>query len=108
LISPQAIAIDPTAQFIYVINNIQSNLISGFTINATTGALTLIGAFPTGGGPQAVAVDPSGRFVYVAYSGDPDAITRYSINTTTGELEQPSTLVEGLVNGPVSIAITGF
>ena len=108
--NPQAIAIDPTARFVYVTNgDFQSNLILGFTIDATTGALTSIGAFPTGGAPQAVTVDPSGRFAYVVYTGPSlsGTIARYTINAggTLTEVLPPVSVPNTV---PVSIAITGF
>jgi DNA-binding beta-propeller fold protein YncE len=36
---PASVAVDPTGKFVYVANNLSSN-VSGYTINPTTGALT--------------------------------------------------------------------
>jgi 6-phosphogluconolactonase (cycloisomerase 2 family) len=86
-ITPQAIAIDPTARFVYVVNR-DSNSVSGFTIVPETGALISIGAsFPTGLSPQAIAIDPTGRFAYVT-NGDPmlGGVSGFTIDAGTGEL----------------------
>ena len=66
-IATLAIAVSLTnpllAQFAYVANQNSSN-VSGYTINATTGALTAIAGspFPAGALPGSVAVDPTGKF----------------------------------------------
>ena len=50
-------------QFTYVANQF-SNDVSGYTINATTGALVPIAGSPfaAGAAPLSVVVDPTGRF----------------------------------------------
>jgi 6-phosphogluconolactonase len=87
------------AKFVYVAGDIPSGselgnvplfngLVSGFDINATTGALTNIAGSPwaSGLGPdERVAVTPSGQFLYVT-DADNDAISGYSIDATTGAL----------------------
>jgi DNA-binding beta-propeller fold protein YncE len=85
---PTSVAVDPTGKFAYV----SFGNISGYTINATTGALTPIpgSPFPAGGGPASqgigqVAVDPTGRFAYVANESD-KGVWGYTINATTGAL----------------------
>ena len=109
--APVAVVTEPSGQFLYVANSGDDTL-SGYTINATSGALIPIDGFSveTGGTPRAVAVDPSGRFAYVTYFDveAAGAIDIYTINATTGALEEPSTFEDDFVNGPVSIAITGF
>jgi 6-phosphogluconolactonase len=74
------------AQFAYVANA-TSNNVSGYTINATTGALTAIAGspFPAGSFPFSVAVDPTGKFAYVANSSS-NNVSGYTINATTGAL----------------------
>src|SRR6202023_734079 len=65
----------------------KDNTVSGYTINPTTGALTLIAASPFAAGntPVFVAVDPSGKFAYVANNGD-NTVSGYTINLTTEAL----------------------
>jgi 6-phosphogluconolactonase (cycloisomerase 2 family) len=88
----------PTARFLYVPNT-SANTVSGFSINASTGALTPIPGSPfanAGAGPLTIAVHPSGSFLYVGgttttptFGG---SLSGYTINSNTGEL----TLIPGL------------
>jgi len=84
-VNPYGVAIDPTGQYLYV-SNAGSGTVSGFTVNATTGALTSIGAAVTTGGGVSLArtglaIDPSSQYLYVA-NGD-NAITGSSISVFT-------------------------
>jgi 6-phosphogluconolactonase (cycloisomerase 2 family) len=64
-VSPSAITVDPTGQFVYVTNG--GGNISAYSINTTTGALTSLGATVTAGvNPQSIAIDASGKYAYVA------------------------------------------
>src|SRR6266542_149370 len=73
-------------QFAYVANQ-NSNDVSGYTINATTGALTpILGSpFPAETQPQSVRVGPTGRFAYVPNIVS-NNVSGYRINPTTGFL----------------------
>jgi len=60
-----------TKYYAYVATRVVADgSIYGFSINATTGALTAItgSPFPTGAqlSPSSMAIDPAGRFAYVA------------------------------------------
>ncbi|MCX6622882.1 MAG: beta-propeller fold lactonase family protein, partial [Acidobacteria bacterium] len=70
---------DPAGKFLYVAN--QANSIVGYTINASTGALTRMTGtpYPAPGGPVALTVDPSGRFLYTSnrFGG---SVSAYSID----------------------------
>lgn len=72
-------------RFVYVANN--SNDVSAFTINPTTGALTTVAGSPfaAGTGPTAIAVDPGGKFAY-AVNGVDGTVSAYTINAGTGAL----------------------
>ena len=83
--------------------NIGSNNVSTFSINATTGALTSLGApVATGTFPSSVAVDPFGKFVYVANYGS-NTISAYTINARTGALTAGAAVAAG--THPNSIAV---
>lgn len=59
-------AIDPSGRFLYAVNR-QTNAITGFAIDAASGALTRLptAPFPTGGSlPQHLAITKSGTFLY--------------------------------------------
>jgi 6-phosphogluconolactonase (cycloisomerase 2 family) len=67
------------------VSNNASGDVAAYTINATTGALTRIGAFAAGASPYRVTADPSGQFAYVANRGGND-ISAYSIDPASGAL----------------------
>ena len=81
----QVSCVTPPPRFAYVAN--QSNSVSAFTINATTGALTPVAGSPfaAGASPNCVTVDPTGKFAYVP-NFNSNNISVYTINTTTGAL----------------------
>jgi hypothetical protein len=72
-------------QFAYVAN-FNSNNVSAYTIDPSTGALTAIAGSPftAGSFPRSVAVDPSGKFAYVLNEGG--NVSGYTINPSTGAL----------------------
>jgi len=85
-----------TPKFAYVVNFSDGN-VSGYAINATTGALTPIPGSPFGAdlAPVSIAADPRSKFAYVAACGSFCAgggenyggILGYTINATTGALK---------------------
>jgi 6-phosphogluconolactonase len=79
-------AVPLRAQFAYVAN-FNSNNVSGYAIDPSTGALTAIAGSPFAAGsfPRWVAVDPSGKFVYVVNEGDKN-VSGYTIDPSTGAL----------------------
>ncbi len=92
--NPYSISIDPSSQYAYVANA-NSNNISAFAINASTGALVPVvcgsgngcsgSNFASGNFPTFVTVAPSGKFVYVVNNGS-DTLSAYAINAGTGAL----------------------
>ncbi len=68
--APLSIAFDPTSAYAYVLNSADDS-VTQFTVNASTGGLTMNGPdVPTGLEPACVAVDPSGTFAFVTnYDG---------------------------------------
>src|SRR5216684_2794795 len=111
--SAQSVAVDPSGRFAYVASADNdfgfSSLVSMFTINATTGALTSIGTIDAGILPASVAVDPSGRFAYVANAehfggiGGTGNVSMYTIDVTTGALTSIGTIAAG--SNPPSVAV---
>jgi len=100
-----SVTVDPSGKFAYVANAGVLDIcgranVSMYTINATTGALTSIGAIDavnSCSSPWSVAVDPSGRFAYVANEGGfaPTTVSMYTINPTTGALTSIGTIAAG-------------
>jgi 6-phosphogluconolactonase len=104
--APFAIAVDPTGRFAYVANQ-SGNSVAAFNINATTGALSIIGTtnVTAGNSPVAIAVDATGRFVFVANEND-NAVQTYSIDFTSVALTNVSTTVAVPGTAPRAIALT--
>src|SRR6516165_6272500 len=94
-----------TPKFAYVAN-IGSTDVSGYTINATTGALTPIPGSPFAAGlhPRSVAVHPTGKFAYVANRNGKD-VSGYMINASTGVLAPVPGSPFGARFGPSSVAV---
>lgn len=79
-------------RFLYVAN-LDSNDVSGYTIDARNGQLTAIAGspFPADRSPVFVSADRNGRTLYVANKGSPTTTPRlstYSIDPPTGALAQ--------------------
>ncbi len=81
---PFAITVDPGEKFVYVAN-LADNTVSVLSINSTTGALTVVGAYVTGTRPTSVTV--LGQYLYVANQGSTN-ISVFSVDATTGVLTQ--------------------
>jgi 6-phosphogluconolactonase (cycloisomerase 2 family) len=98
--------IDPTGKFLYIADNGDTSngsdpgYVIGFSINTSTGALTLINKIQAGTGTMSVALDPSGQFIYAANSNSAN-VSGYSINASTGVLSSIGTYSAG--GGPWSI-----
>lgn len=97
-------AVKPVAKgrFVYVPNK-SSGDISMYRVNASTGELTDMGSFHTGGQPTSLTVDPfGGQFAYAV-----DAMTNnvwmFRINPGNGKLDQIGTVPAGFQ--PVAVAI---
>jgi DNA-binding beta-propeller fold protein YncE len=98
--APTAIAVDPTSKYAYVVNR-NDNTVSMYTIDPTTGNLTLnattanpTGAIVTGTEPFRIIFDPSGKFLYVTNEGGV-AASIYTVNSdgtlTSAGMTGPST-----------------
>ena len=99
---PDSIAVDPTDRFVYVTYN--SNLIDGFTFDATSGALAEIPGAPYVAPENLVSVvtvDPSGQFVYAAGYAD---VLAFGLNPSTGGLTLLGRIPARL--GPFELAIS--
>ncbi len=84
--SANALVIDPTGRFAYVVSG--SGGICALGINATTGMLSTVGCVtpPSSGGTWSVAVHPGGQFLYSTSDSTSNNVAVFSINQTTGAL----------------------
>jgi 6-phosphogluconolactonase (cycloisomerase 2 family) len=115
-VAPFAFAVEPTEHFMYVVNAgsnaITNGNISQYSINSTTGALTLLpgSGFPVGTNPVAMLVHPSGKYLYVANSGTSN-VSQFTIDPTTGVLTELTTTTVSSGSTPVFMVfdpISGF
>lgn len=100
--NPVALALAPSAKFLYVVN---ANLSAVIAYSNTSGVLAQVAVpVPVGAGPSGIAVDPSEKFVYVANSGS-NTVSVLAINPASGAL----TLVGSYATGtqPFSVAVLG-
>ncbi len=104
----KGIAIDPKGQYLYV-SNFQDSNITTFSIDSSSGALTLMATVNTGflttnpAGPIDVIVDPSGQFVYVVNNLD-GSVSLFT--ASAGVLTLVNTYATGGAgSGSLSIAI---
>jgi 6-phosphogluconolactonase (cycloisomerase 2 family) len=107
--APTAITVDPTSKYAYVVNR-NDNTVSMYTIDPTTGTLTLnvstanpTGTIATGNSPFRIHFDPTGKFVYVTNEGG-IAASIYTVNSD-GTLSAAGT-TGPTTGGGLSIAIT--
>ncbi len=95
--------VDPSGRWLYVVDG-TSNMVFGFSINQSTGALTSIGAgIATGASPLQVLVAPNDLFVYVINGSAAGSVSAYSIGTggALTALAAPTTVL----NAPAFSAI---
>lgn len=106
---PLNVAVTPNSAFVYVVNNNSSSpgSVSGYAINASTGALTPVpgSPFAAGNGPVGVAIAPNGAFAYVTNTNSGN-ISAYAINAATGALTPVAGSPFGPGNAKFDIAIT--
>ena len=102
-LSPVALAVDPSGQYLYVTNK-ASNDVTGFKIKGVIGTLTALSNSPynSGSGPDAIAISPTNKFLYVGNGGGA-SISAYKINPTSGDLIPASGAVPA-GPGPAGIA----
>jgi 6-phosphogluconolactonase len=74
----------PDGRFLYGSERTSSTL-TGFTVDPTTGTLSLIGSVPTESQPRGFNIDPSGRYL-LAVGQLSHALSSYQIDADTGHL----------------------
>jgi 6-phosphogluconolactonase len=87
------IQISPSGKFLYA-GNRGHNSIAGFSVDASTGNLTVIGQVSTEPVPSAFSLDPGGNFLFAAGS-ESGRLASFRINADTGELAPLETLPLG-------------
>jgi 6-phosphogluconolactonase len=94
------IAVAPAGQFVYASNRGHDSIVT-FSIDPSSGSLTVVGWEPTQGRqPRHFAIDPAGTFLYAANQAT-DTITTFRIDPITGTLQSTGQVVR--TGSPVSI-----
>jgi 6-phosphogluconolactonase len=74
----------PDGRFLYISER-TSSILSGFSVDARTGALTYLGSTPTETQPRGFAIDPGGKLL-IASGEKSETISVYAIDPSTGAL----------------------
>jgi 6-phosphogluconolactonase len=95
-------AVHPGGQFLYV-GNYNSDSVSAYSINATTGALTALqgSPFATGHLPNAIVIDPSGQYLYTPNNGA-NNVSGFAIDPNTGALT-PALIAGFAIDGSTGV-----
>jgi 6-phosphogluconolactonase (cycloisomerase 2 family) len=104
----RSVAVDPSGKFAYVTMSLypDSNGISAFTIDPSSGALTEVAGSPFAAldDPISITIDPSGKFAYVANNYS-DNVSAFTIDAATGALAEVPGSPFATQDDPTSIAI---
>jgi 6-phosphogluconolactonase (cycloisomerase 2 family) len=94
--SPSSIAFDPSNKFLFAVNEISNyngnkdGSVTGYTVNRSTGDLTLVNVVSSGGAsPAHVSVDASGKYVLASNYGG-GTVSLIPFDPKTGMLSPPS------------------
>ena len=80
------VQIDPTGKFLYASNRLTTNYLTIFSIDQTTGKLTLVGYQDSlGKTPRNYRIDPTGHFMVLA-NQESDNLILFRIDQATGKL----------------------
>lgn len=101
-----AVVVHPSGSYLYVANSgsFANSSISQFSIDNSTGALTLVGqpiTLPSA--PRKLAIDANGAFLYATSTGG-NFVSSFAIAATTGNLTAAGTASTG--SGPLGVAVT--
>jgi 6-phosphogluconolactonase len=103
---PVAVAAPPAGNFLYVANQF-TNTVSAFAYDATSGALTAVGASPyaVGTAPSALSISANGAFLLVANSGSNDVSSFAICVATSATCTTPDGTMTQVSGSPYSSGI---
>lgn len=103
-VTPSAIAVDPTARFLYI-TDATSNQLLGYTIGSDGLPIAMQnGPFATGSYPSSLAVDPRGKYMYVT-NRNASTISAYTIDLSTGNPTTANAGTGGTKTNPTCVTI---
>jgi 6-phosphogluconolactonase len=80
------VQIDPSGRFLYTSNRLTTNYLTIFSVDSTTGRLTLVGYQDSlGKTPRNFRIDPSGKYLLLA-NQDSNTLVLFAIDSATGKL----------------------
>lgn len=101
---PSAIAIDPTAKFLYVSDK-STNQIYGYTLASGGVPAPMVSSpYSTGLFPVALTIEPRGNFLYAA-NQSANTLSSYAISPSTGALTATTGTNVQVGTGPTCIAV---
>jgi 6-phosphogluconolactonase (cycloisomerase 2 family) len=95
------VVIHPSGKFAYAVHATAVDSVSAYSVDPTSGMLTLIDTFATGAEPRLLCIDPSGRFAYVSNLNG-ESVSIYAIHDD-GVLEESGTFSAG--GRPLGLAV---
>jgi 6-phosphogluconolactonase (cycloisomerase 2 family) len=98
---PAAIATDPLANFVYVVNK-QVNTVSGYRISPATGTLGTPSTVGTGTTPVSIAIRSDDNWVFVTNYGSA-SVSEYSLTPASGSLSPQAPITTD--NFPYGVAV---
>ncbi len=99
-LSTAEIEIHPSGKFLYGSNRGHDSIVA-YSIDESTGKLTLIGHTPTGGKtPRGFGIDPTGQWL-IAGNQNSDTLVEFKIDPKTGQLSATGTTFE--LGAPVCV-----
>ena len=86
--NPSYLALDPTLQLLYSVNEMTDGAVSAFAINQTKGMLTFLNMMPTNGQDTThLSVQPSGQYLFAAsYTSGNFQVFRINSDGTIGDM----------------------
>ena len=86
--NPSYLALDPTLQHLYSVNEMTDGAVSAFAINQTNGTLTFLNMMPTNGQDTThLSVQPSGQYLFAAsYTSGNFQVFRINSDGTIGDM----------------------
>jgi 6-phosphogluconolactonase (cycloisomerase 2 family) len=107
---PSSLTTDPSGKFVYVADTADAT-ISAFTLDSTSGALSVVtgSPFPSGGqgmnhGPLGIAADAGGKYIYVCNASNDISVFTFSAQTGVLTALAGSPFPSG-GSGPTGIAV---
>ena len=99
---PSEIALDPRGRYAYITG--APNVVSGFTIDGSSGGLTALPLVTAGAAPSGIAVDATGRFAFVANTNS-HSVSRFLISNSTAPGELLAGADVSTAGFPITVAV---